>query len=538
MKDNVSLVAELVLPSSLIGKFIKLKALNSKSFIGICPFHNEKTPSFRVDDEKKFFYCFGCHKGGDIFKFLQEYRNISFPEALKEIAESYGIKLATFKAESKETLEEKTILEKVCELFASQLKTENGLPALHYLKQKRKLTDEIIADFKIGFCPKESDFLLSYFPEKIDELLKLGLIGKKIDGSFYSTFAGRVMFPICGLKGEVLAFGGRIFTKEQEEHKLAKYINSKESELFKKNRVIYGLQKAKKTKFPLIVVEGYLDVIKMHQNGFKSTVAQMGTAFSEEQIKILFTSSNEIIFCYDSDEAGRKAERRSVEMCLPFISPEKTLSFLVLETKDADEFLTINGRDKMEEKLQKRIPLYERIFQLFSEEINFSNPNQMAMFESKVLAFCEKITDAIVKKNYQSYIKNKIFQMKKIPLKSKPAISLEKSEFSSKDCLLFALFLKFPDFFKSDYYLENFVPFSSKKLEKIVNGELFDIAINEEIAKKYPLKITEPKSFYQKIYADFVLQNLNEEKSNALKINDFARVKEINLEIERLKRGA
>jgi DNA primase len=540
MTDNISLVLDLVSPSSLIGHFVKLKPLHGRAYLGLCPFHNEKSPSFRVDDDKKFFYCFGCNKGGNIFTFLQEYKRTSFAEALEEIAEKYGITLAKFKPdENKQTLEQKSILERVCEIFSSQLKTDGGQMAMQYLKKRRFLSDEIIADFKIGFCPREGDFLISYFPDKIDEMLKLGLIGKRDDGSFYNTFGGRIMFPICDLHGKVVAFGGRIFTKEQEEMKLAKYINSKESEIFKKNRVIYGLEKAKKTRLPIIIVEGYLDVIKMHQNGFKSTVAQMGTAFSEEQINLLFNASSELIFCYDSDDAGKKAEKRSIELCFPFLTPERALHFLSLEAKDADEFLEKFGAEKMAQKISQKIPLYERIFEIFNQNIDFSNPNEASIFESNLLKFCEKIANPIIKKNYQSYFKNRIFNAKKEKRKIVEAIILPKTELSVRDCLLFALFLKFPQFFKEDFYFENFVPFTSKKLEKIIKGEMADLSLNEEISLKYPLKnVVDPKEFYMKIYTDFVCQTLNEEKAIAIKNNDFKAVKRINEELIRLKEGA
>jgi DNA primase len=321
--------------------------------------------------------------------------------------------------------------------------------------------------------------------------------------------------------------------------KIAKYINSKESEVFKKNRVIYGLEKAKKTRLPIIIVEGYLDVIKMHQNGFKSTVAQMGTAFSEEQINLLFNASNEVIFCYDSDDAGKKAEKRSIELCFPFLTPERALHFLSLEAKDADEFLEKFGAEKMAQKISQKIPLYERIFEIFNQNIDFSNPNEASIFESNLLKFCEKIANPIIKKNYQSYFKNRIFNAKKERRKVVEAIILPKTELSVRDCLLFALFLKFPQFFQEDFYFENFVPFTSKKLEKIIKGEVADLSLNEEISLKYPLKnVDDPKEFYMKIYTDFVCQTLNEEKAMAIKNNDFKAVKRINEELIRLKEGA
>lgn len=540
MADNIELVLNSVPASVFIGKYVKLKPLPNRSFVGLCPFHNEKSPSFRVNDEKKFFYCFGCHKGGNILNFLQDYKNIPFVEALNEIANDYSLKLEKFASkESHETSQNKALLDEVAKVFQAQLETTNGGEALLYLTKKRKLAGQTIKDFKLGFCPKEGDFLISYFPNHIEELLKLGLIGKRENGDFYNVFSDRITFPILNLKEQVIAFGARVYKKIQEEAKIAKYINSKESEFFKKGKVIYALEKAKKTRSSFIIVEGYLDVITMHQFGFKSTVAQMGTAFSEEQIQILFANSNEIIFCYDADEAGRKAEKRSIELCLPFLTPEKSISFLSLETKDADEFLNTHGAKAMQQKIASKAPLYEKIFQDFSINIDFKNPSQSSLCELKLLKFCDGIKDVILRKNYLSYFKNQIFAKKSNKYKAQAQVLIDTNKTNPRDAAMFALFTKFPQLLKSEYYSEHFVPFEDKTLQQILNKEAFLPEFEKEILQNQRLEKIETEEqaleFYNKIYSQFMVQNLKMDITKALEKGDIKKAQMLMQELSKAK---
>lgn len=546
MSDNVQKVIEHVQVSSFIGKFIRLKPLPNRQFIGLCPFHNEKSPSFRVNDDKKFFYCFGCNKGGNILNFLQDYKSIGFLDALEEIASEYNIKLEKFNAKGKEEQKEKEdLLAEISQIFTAQLHASVGAEALKYLKEKRHLSIETLKQFKLGFCPKESDFLISYFPNKIDDLISLGLIGKRENGEFYSSFNDRIIFPILSAKGNVIAFGSRIYKKIQEESKFAKYINSKESELFKKSKVIYGLEKIKNVKAKPIIVEGYFDVITMHQFGFNSAVAAMGTAFSEEQISTLFQLSNEIIFCYDADEAGKKAEKRSIEIALSLLTPEKSMSFISLETKDCDEFLNTHGKQKMQEKIENRIPLYQKIFQDFKENINFQNPEQSSILEENLIKFCEKITNPILRKNYQTYFKNQLFAAKSIKkfAKKENFLKLKQQEIKPRDALLFRLFMQFPEILNTDFYLENFVPFQDKKLEiELQNLIKFPSSyskIYEYILANYPLKqlenITQALHFYEKIYNQYLSEKLQKDIANSLIKQDFAKAKFLKEELSKIK---
>jgi DNA primase len=546
MSDNIQKVIDHVQPSSFIGKFIRLKHLPNRQFVGLCPFHNEKSPSFRVNDDKKFFYCFGCHKGGNILNFLQDYKNIDFSTALQEIATEYGIKLEIFNSKTKDEEKNKQdLLLEISNLFEAQLQNTSGKEAIDYFKNKRKVSNEIIKHFKLGFCPKEADFLISYFPNKIEELMSFGLIGKRENGEFYSTFNDRVIFPILNSKGNVIGFGSRIYKKSQEEIRLAKYINSKESEIFKKSKVIYGFEKMKNAKTSPIIVEGYFDVITMHQFGFTSAVAAMGTAFSEEQIAQLFNISKEIIFCYDSDDAGKKAENRSIEICLATLTPEKNISFISLETKDCDEFLHLHGKEKMQEKINQRLPLYQKIFLNFKENVDMQNPEQASLFEEKLMKFSEKITNQILRKNYQTYFKNQLFAAKKFKknIKEERFLKTKQEEIKPKDAILFLLFIKFPEILNSDFYLENFVPFANQAIEKefqnLLNSPSFYSKIYEQIAQNYSLKevqdLESAKQFYQKIHKQYLLEKLQEDIAKSLKKQDFSRAKCLKDELQKLQ---
>ena len=545
MADNIQRILEAVQPSVFIGKYIRLKTLANRQFLGLCPFHSEKTPSFRVNDAKGFYYCFGCSKGGTIITFLQDYKNITFIAAMQEIASEYGIKLEQFSY--KQTQEEKTateFLEEVTKIFESNLYSSLGKEALYYLEQKRGLKKDIIKNFRLGFCPKESDFLISYFPNKINELLEYGLIGKKEHNDFYNTFNDRIIFPILNEKSQVVGFGSRIYKKTQEDAKFAKYINSKESELFKKNTIIYGLEKAKNSKKIPILVEGYFDVITMHQFGFNSTIAQMGTAFSENQITKLFAFSNEIIFSYDSDNAGKKAEKRSIEIALPFLTPEKTISFLNLETKDCDEFLHKYGKEKMQERIVNKISLHQKIWQIFSEGVDFLNPQSTSLMEASLLKFCKQITNEILRKNYYNYFKNQLFLLRsnKKNVNKKEALKASSSTFSSRDAILFLLFINFPQILENDYYLEHFVPILDAKLQselkKCLEFPAEHSTIFEEIKNLYtlPVKTFEDAiEFYKTIYLEYLKDEIKQEITKALKEHNFEKAKNLQQELTNIK---
>lgn len=550
MSDNVSRILDTVLPSSLIGKYVKLKPLYNKSFIGLCPFHLEKSPSFRVNDEKRFFYCFGCNKGGDIFNFLQEYKNISFVESLKEISESYGIKIDyTSSVQYQKIKNLKDLLNEITDIFYKQLFLDCGKNALNYITKDRGLKTNTLEHFKIGYCPKESDFLISYFPENIENLVNLGLLSKQKNGEFYSFFQDRIIFPILDIKGDTIAFAGRIYKKEQSEIRAPKYINSKESEVFKKNKTIYNLNNAKKSRQDPILLEGYLDVISMTQAGFSSAVAQMGTAISAEGMDALFEITGNIIFCYDNDEAGKKAEKRAIEIASSMISPTKSISFLKILEKDVDEFLQAHPASAMSNLIESAIPLHEKMFQNLAYGVDFKNPQSVSLLEKNLLDFTKTISDSILKKNFANFFKDKIFITKTSSknLKNyndKVNVQSLKGEIKPLDAILFLFLSQNPQFLENDLRIDNFIPFSNVELENKLRNKISykEDAQIKQIMANYSIPSfqteEEMEGFYLTIYKQFLIESLQSDVAHALKKQDFTKAKYLQQEIIKIKNSA
>lgn len=338
----------------VVGTYVKLQRKGS-SYFGLCPFHNEKSASFSVSPEKQMYYCFGCGAGGNVFTFIMEYENYSFPEALKYLADRAGVKLPE-QEYSQEEKQKQDLRMQVLELnkmaanyFYYQLRTENGVQAMQYLKN-RKLDDETIKGFGLGFANKYSDDLYKYMKKKgiRDELLKeSGLVNADEKRGMYDKFWNRVIFPILDVNNRVIGFGGRVMGDGKP-----KYLNSPETVVFDKSRNLYGLNIARTTrKKYLLVCEGYMDVISMHQAGFKNAVASLGTALTEKHAALLKRYTNEVILTYDSDDAGVRAALRAI----PLVK-QAGLRARVLHMdpyKDPDEFIKALGSEKFQERIDQ-----------------------------------------------------------------------------------------------------------------------------------------------------------------------------------------
>ncbi|MEK7120755.1 MAG: DNA primase [Patescibacteria group bacterium] len=301
----------------LIGSYLPLQKAGS-NFKGKCPFHNEKTPSFFVSYDRQNFYCFGCGVGGDIFSFVEKYDGLDFKGALKVLADKAGIALSQYTFDSKEK-DDKQLLyeinEKACIFLQNNLSSNEK--AVLYL-YKRGFNDETIKNFRIGFANASWDELCNYLVEagyKKEKIFKAGLCKKK-DDRYYDIFRSRIMFPISDFSGKVVAFSGRIFGDESE----AKYLNSPETPIFKKGEVLYGLDKAKqeiRNKNYCILVEGQIDLVSMHQNGYKNTVASSGTALSEKGLTSILRMTTNLLLAFDPDVAGISASGRASKIALP-----------------------------------------------------------------------------------------------------------------------------------------------------------------------------------------------------------------------------
>lgn len=327
----------------IISSYVPLKK-SGKNYIGRCPFHSEKTPSFFVFPDTESFYCFGCGMGGDVISFIEKIENIDFSEAIKLLAERSGMEIPEHNDNNSLSALRKRILEinKItANYFYKCLFTKQGEKALSYLLN-RGLTKETIKHFGLGYSPPDFYTTINYL-KKLGytdyELIQADIAIKTKNNKIIPKFIDRVIYPLVDLRGNVVGFSGRTM---EVEHNGRKYVNTSDTPVFKKSNIIYGLNYAKNTKSKeLIVVEGYMDVISLHQSGFENTIASMGTAFTIDQAKILSRYCEAVILCFDSDQAGEKATERSIQIMREVDIPIKILR--IPGSKDPDEFIKSNG---------------------------------------------------------------------------------------------------------------------------------------------------------------------------------------------------
>ena len=343
----------------VIERYVPLKK-GGANYQACCPFHTEKTPSFTVSPTKQFYHCFGCGAHGNAISFLMEYQGLGYVDAVKDLAESVGMKMPEFeprtkKPESGPDLYE--IMKHACDYYREQLKAAPR--AIEYLKG-RSLTGKIAARFGIGYAPDGWQSLESVFPNYADKALKdAGLvIDPEGDGRRYDRFRDRIMFPILNQRGSVIAFGGRVLGEGEP-----KYLNSPETPLFEKGRELYGLVQARlaiRAAGRAIVVEGYMDVVALAQHGVEYAVATLGTATSATHVQKLLRQTDEVVFCFDGDAAGRKAAWHALEVSLPHLADDKAMRFLFLPPEhDPDSFVREKGKEAFEKKLETARPLSE-----------------------------------------------------------------------------------------------------------------------------------------------------------------------------------
>lgn len=315
--ETLDLIRSKVVIQDVIKRYVPSLKKKGKNYIGLCPFHKEKTPSFTVTPDKQIFYCFGCHTGGNVFTFVSRIERLDFPESVKFVADMVGVDIGDGrKGESTIVEAMQRLNRQTMELYHGHIKSPAGKKGLAYITG-RGITQKSISDFKIGYAPDSWDFLLRSIiktgkDREVAEALGLIKPSQKRVNSYYDMFRDRAMFPIFDATGNVIAFGGRTIGDDPR-----KYLNSSESQLFKKRTVLYGFNRAResiKEMNRVIIVEGYLDVIGCHQSGIENVVAPLGTAITTEQIKLLGHYCTEIIFLFDADSAGLKAAVRSIEL--------------------------------------------------------------------------------------------------------------------------------------------------------------------------------------------------------------------------------
>ena len=385
----------------VISQYVHLKR-SGRNFFGLCPFHNEKSPSFSVSPDKQIFHCFGCGVGGNVFTFLSRIEGINFVEAVQTLAERANIQLPTFENNvdrAKEELRAKVfkVNEFTATYYHENLYKPTAKIAQEYVKQ-RKLSNDTLKSFRIGFSGKFNELYQALKKEGFEdaEILESGLVNKNENGTYIDRYRNRLMFPICDARGRVIAFGGRVLDDSKP-----KYINSPENIVFSKGRNLFGLNVAKKSediKKRLLIVEGYMDVISLHQRGIKNVVAPLGTALTQQQGWLLRKTSEQIILSFDSDEAGLKAKIRAVDILQ---NMGCDIRILQMEgAKDPDEYIIKYGNARFQNIIDKALSIIEFKVKLLKRNLNLSNTNDKIKFLNEIAKLISKVDNNIEKEVY------------------------------------------------------------------------------------------------------------------------------------------
>ena len=443
-----------------------------------CPFHQEKTASFHVDENKGFYYCFGCQAKGDAIGFVRETENVNFIEAVEILAAEVGLPMPEFDPKSKEKSDRNKILIEIMEqsvnFFRLTLNSKQGKHALEYL-HKRGLNSAVIEHFEIGFAPPEQTVLTQKLLDKgyeIDAIIETGMSARSDDGNrYYDRFRGRVMFPIRDGRGRCIAFGGRSLDPAAR----AKYLNSPETSLFDKGRTLYNLAGARSAvgrAEPLIVTEGYMDVIALHSGNFSGAIAPLGTAITEQQLQSMWRVSPEPIIALDGDKAGLRAAYRLIDLSLPLLKTGQALRFsLMPEGKDPDDLIRNEGSSFFRNLIEEAIPMVDLIWKRETEGKSFDSPERRASLDKSL----NDVIALIKENNLRNHYKDALFQarrqffgkqfigktgfkntstvMPQIDTKASFLVSADEKTASAKirESTIVAVLIKFPDLIEIFY---------------------------------------------------------------------------------------
>lgn len=380
-----------------------------------CPFHGEKSPSFHCEDRKGRYHCFGCGVSGDHFRFLTELESLSFPEAVERIAGMAGIAMPAPDPEAEKRERKRASLEDVMEMaasfFESQLQGAPGAKARAYLRD-RGLSGRTIAAFRLGYGPDSRSALKEHLAGRGVDKEQIEACGLVVHGPdipvSYDRFRDRIMFPILSSRERVIAFGGRALSPDAP----AKYLNSNETELFHKGNVLYNFARARRAcgqDGTLIVVEGYMDVIALAQAGIDNAVAPLGTALTENQLKLIWRVTPQPVLCFDGDEAGQRAANRTVDLALPLIAPGRSLRFAVLPPgKDPDDLVRLDGREPFDQVLASARPLADIVWTREAGSGVFETPESRAELEVRLRQTTSLIADESLRRHYQQDMRERM----------------------------------------------------------------------------------------------------------------------------------
>ncbi|MCK6262301.1 DNA primase [Vibrio sp. ZSDE26] len=383
---------------------VKLKK-KGKNYGACCPFHNEKTPSFSVSQEKQFYHCFGCGAHGNAIDFMMEYERLEFVEAIDELASFLGLEVPReqrsggFSNQPSANSEEKRnlydLMGSIAQFYRNQLKASSSKDAINYLKD-RGLSGEIVQKFGIGYVADEWDLVRKNFgqqPKAQDMLVSGGMLIENDKGNRYDRFRGRVMFPIHDRRGRVIGFGGRVLGDGTP-----KYLNSPETPIFHKGKELYGLYEvlqAYREPPQILVVEGYMDVVALAQYGVDYSVASLGTSTTGDHLQVLFRQTSTVVCCYDGDRAGREAAWRALENALSYLKSGNILKFLFLpDGEDPDSYIRKHGQEAFEVEVQQAVPLSRYLFDHLVAQVDMGNNEGKAALEALAIPLINKVPDA------------------------------------------------------------------------------------------------------------------------------------------------
>lgn len=385
-----------------VSRHVQLKK-TGRDYSGLCPFHNEKTPSFHVSQDKQLFHCFGCGASGNLVQFVMRTENLDFIDSLKLLADRAGIIIPEDDGDFNDAGHEKkkrilAMNKYAARFFYECLKDkQTGESAQQYFV-KRNIPWKTVTVFGLGYAPNSRDMLLKFLTSKgfkVEEIVEAGLAVSR-DGKIYDKFRDRVMFPIIDVRGNVIGFGGRIMhnNKDVNGFKIPKYLNSPETPVFDKGKNLFALNLAKNAKSSdIILCEGYMDVISVYQSGIKNIVATLGTAITENQAKLMLRYANEILICYDMDEAGTKAALRAIDIITSVGGRSRVIR--LKNAKDPDEYINKNGIEKFREAVKKAMPATEFRISIIKNQYDTTDTDGKILFIDEVVKVFAKLTDAV-----------------------------------------------------------------------------------------------------------------------------------------------
>lgn len=405
--------------ADVVGQRVKL-VRKGREYTGLCPFHNEKTPSFTVNEAKGFYHCFGCGAHGDVIKFEMEAGGLPFMDAVTKLANRAGLKVPQFSHENEEEAKHRSswyeIMELACGFFEKNLLLPSGREAFDYLA-RRGFDNSIIKKFRLGYAP-DNNGLHAYLTSKNvseSDMIELGLaVLSEKNGKVYDFFRNRVIIPIFDKRDRIIGYGGRVMGNEQP-----KYLNSPETPIFNKRKVLYNLNYARDKAYEnkrIVICEGYMDVIAQSKYGFDYAVAPLGTALTEDQIQEAWKICPEPTLCFDGDGAGIRAAIRSVDRVLPILKAGYSLKYVFLPDKmDPDEFLKAKGAEEYEKAITSTMPLADLLWRKNIQAQPTNTPEQKAMFEKNIYEEIAKITDEKVRGYYLQDMRSRIYNELRAP---------------------------------------------------------------------------------------------------------------------------